>query len=241
MSLRKTYNIASSSAASFWRGTSGSRVLSSSLHHNKPKENIVLYQKESCPWSRKVREAFSMLDLDANIKPCPIEGTKYRPELKQMGGKEQDPNTKASMYESKDIIDYVFDHYGPGKDQVPSSIQDTYTSTGLSRMSTLMRAMPWNGLIQYKGDTATSAATLIPSKITSEPHDVKPKMPEINKPIHLYSFENSPYCRIVREALDVLELPYTVHNVAQGSSKRKMFVSLSGKMQCEELYNLFHK
>ena len=32
-----------------------------------------------------------MLDLDANIKPCPIEGTRFRPELKQIGGKEQVP------------------------------------------------------------------------------------------------------------------------------------------------------
>jgi hypothetical protein len=40
---------------------------------------------------RKVREACSMLDLDANIKPCPLEGTQFRPELKKIGGKEQVP------------------------------------------------------------------------------------------------------------------------------------------------------
>ena len=40
---------------------------------------------------RKVREACSILDLDVNIKPCPLEGTRFRPELKQVGGKEQVP------------------------------------------------------------------------------------------------------------------------------------------------------
>ena len=40
---------------------------------------------------RKVREACSMLDLDVNIKPCPHEGTRFRPELEQVGGKEQVP------------------------------------------------------------------------------------------------------------------------------------------------------
>ena len=40
---------------------------------------------------RKVREACSMLDLDVNVKPCPLEGTRFRPELKQIGGKEQVP------------------------------------------------------------------------------------------------------------------------------------------------------
>jgi len=125
----------------------------------------------------------------------------------------------------------VFNHYGPGEAEIPSGIQDTYTSTGLSRMSTLMRAMPWHGLLQYKGDTATSTATLIPQKVSSAAHEVKPEMAKIDKPIHLWSFENSPFCRIVREALDSLELPYIVHNVAKGSSKRGLFTSMSGKMQ----------
>jgi hypothetical protein len=40
---------------------------------------------------RKVREACTMLDLDLNIKPCPLGGTRFRTELKQIGGKEQIP------------------------------------------------------------------------------------------------------------------------------------------------------
>jgi glutathione S-transferase len=47
----------------------------------------------------------------------------------------------------------------------------------------------------------------------------------------LYGFEASPFCRLVREALCELELPYLLHNVAKGSPKREAFVSRSGKMQ----------
>ena len=50
-------------------------------------------------------------------------------------------------------------------------------------------------------------------------------------PLELYSFEASPFCRLVRETLCELELPYLLHNVAKGSARRDAFVELSGKMQ----------
>jgi hypothetical protein len=45
-----------------------------------------------------------------------------------MGGKSQfpymvDPNTGTSMYESDDIINYLFDNYGPGASEVPWFLQ----------------------------------------------------------------------------------------------------------------------
>jgi glutathione S-transferase len=50
------------------------------------------------------------------------------------------------------------------------------------------------------------------------------------KPLELWSFEASPFSRLVREKLSVLELPYRLHNVAKGSPKREAFVQRSGKM-----------
>ena len=50
------------------------------------------------------------------------------------------------------------------------------------------------------------------------------------KPLELWSFEASPFCRIVREALCELEIPYLLHNVAKGSPSRDAFVARSGKM-----------
>ncbi len=50
------------------------------------------------------------------------------------------------------------------------------------------------------------------------------------QPLELYSFESSPYCRIAREVLCSLEIPYLLHNVAKGSPHRDAFVERSGKM-----------
>jgi len=51
-----------------------------------------------------------------------------------------------------------------------------------------------------------------------------------DKPLELWSFEASPFCRIVREALSSLEMPYVLHNVGKRSPKRKAFIERSGKM-----------
>ena len=56
----------------------------------------------------------------------------------------------------------------------------------------------------------------------------KARAPE--RPLELWSFEASPYCRIAREALCSLELPYRLHNVAKGSPSREAFVERSGRM-----------
>ena len=51
-----------------------------------------------------------------------------------------------------------------------------------------------------------------------------------DQPLELFSYEGSPFCRLVREELCELELPYVLHNVAQGSPHREAFVARSGKM-----------
>ena len=48
-----------------------------------------------------------------------------------------------------------------------------------------------------------------------------PRAPE--RPLELWSFEARRFARFAREALSELELPYVLHNVAQGSSGREAF------------------
>jgi glutathione S-transferase len=50
------------------------------------------------------------------------------------------------------------------------------------------------------------------------------------QPLELWSFEASPFCRIAREALCRLEIPYLLHNVGKNSPSRDAFVTRSGKM-----------
>jgi glutathione S-transferase len=141
------------------------------------------------------------------IFPCPKGGPRYREQVKARGGKYQfpylvDPNTGKVMYESDDIVAYPFERYGAGKP--PALLAKgilTDASAGLASAS-----RPGFGA-RYRPARA----------------------PE--QPLELYSFDASPFCRIVRETLCSLELPYLLHNVAKGSPKRDDFVKRSGKMQ----------
>ncbi len=172
----------------------------------RPAKAIELYDFEACPYCRKVREAFSILDLEADVKPCPKGGTRFRDEVVRRGGRAQfpfivDPNTKVELYESDDIVRYLFDTYGTG--DVPMLLNLPLMPTVSSTLSSAVRlgSGTWR----------------------------RPARPA-GHPLELWSFEASPFCRIVREALTSLELPYRLHNVAKGSPSREAFVRRSGKM-----------
>jgi glutathione S-transferase len=160
---------------------------------SRPALLFELYEFEACPFCRIVREVLTELDLDAIIRPCPKGGTRYRPELLERGGKAQfpfmrDPNTGASMYESADIIAYLFETYGDGK--VPLRWQ----AAGLQQISS-----------SFAGAWRFGAG-----------RDARPsKAPA--QPLELYSFEASPFARLVRERLCELELPYVLRSVGRST------------------------
>ena len=79
----------------------------------RPEQRLTLYDFEGCPYCRKAREALSILDLPVLVRPCPKGGRRFRPELERRGGKAQfpylvDPNTGKEMYESDEIVRYLF-------------------------------------------------------------------------------------------------------------------------------------
>lgn len=197
-------DLATSIAATVVRGFAGRSVGPLGARPDKPLE---VYEFEQCPFCRKVREGLSMLDLDARIFPCPRNGTRFRPEAVRRGGRSQfpyliDPNTHKEMYESQDILRYLFDTYGTGRVPVALSLGPiTQMSSGL--------ASAWR---------VGHASGLIASR-----------PPE--KPLELWSFESSPYCRLARETLCALEIPYLLHNIAKGSPKRPAFRERTGKLQ----------
>ncbi|HEY4122097.1 MAG TPA: glutathione S-transferase N-terminal domain-containing protein, partial [Byssovorax sp.] len=171
----------------------------------RPEQLLELYEFEACPFCRKVREALSSFDLDAMIYPCP-RGGRLRDVVKQKGKKLMfpflvDPNTGTEMYESNDIIAYLAKTYGDGG--VPALLS-------LGPVTTL-------------GSFFASASRPGRGRV-ARPN----KQPA--KPLELWSFEASPYCRLAREVLCELELPYILHNVAKGSASRAAFEAMSGKM-----------
>jgi glutathione S-transferase len=154
----------------------------------KPKRTLQLYDIENCPYCRMVRETLTELDLDAEIYPCPKNGDRFRPEVEERGGKAQfpylvDPNTGQEMYESLDIVAYLFETYG-------------------------QRSLPlkWKaGQLQTFGSMLASAPRM------NEAMEALPaSQPEYL--LELYSFESSPYARPVREMLCNLQIPYLLRN-----------------------------
>ena len=172
-----------------------------------PEQPLELYEFEVCPYCRIAREALSALSLDPVIYPCPKGGPRYRRKVIEEGGKSQfpylvDPNTGVRMYESADIARYVFEQYGDGK--VPWFLGQRTFAVGTSMLASSFRAQ--------KGR-----------------HYIPSRHPE--QLLKLYAYEGSPFCRIARETLCELELPYRLHNVPRRSPSRGGFVEISGRMQ----------
>ena len=160
----------------------------------RPKLLFELYEFEGCPFCRIVREALTELDLDAMVRPCPKGGARFRPQLIETGGKAQfpylrDPNTGTDLYESADIIAYLFETYGGGK--VPLRWQ----AAGFQQL--------WSALA---GVWRFGAG-----------RDARPSNAPAH-PLELYSFEASPFARLVRERLCELELPYVLRSVGRSTA-----------------------
>ena len=125
-------------------------------------------------YCRKVREALSILDLDVVVYPCPRNGTRFRPGLVERGGKAQfpyllDPNTGREMYESDDIVRYLFETYGDGSLPLP------LVGGPLTDLSSMLSGALRPGLGTWR-------------RASHEPVE----------PLELYSYEASPYSRLVR-------------------------------------------
>lgn len=178
-------NIATSMLSTLLRVSNG---IQSTPAPVKPAKLLQLYDIENCPYCRLVREALTELNLDAEIYPCPKNGERYRPMVVEEGGKAQfpylvDPNTNKRMYESLDIVEYLFSTYG-------------------------QRELPgrWKaGRLQTLGSMLASAPRM------SRGMQANPgEAPEYF--FELYSFESSPYARPVRELLCEMELPYILRS-----------------------------
>lgn len=199
----RALDVATSIGATLARVGTGSQVGSLGA---RPAQTLQLYEFEACPFCRKVREALSVLDLDADVFPCPKGGPRFRQEVQRRGGKQQfpwlvDPNTGIEMYESDAIVRYLFERYGDG--HVPLALSLGPVTDLSAQLASLWR--PGIGAF-YRPARA----------------------PE--KPLELWSYEASPFSRLAREKLCSLELPYRLHNVAKGSVKRAEFAERSGKM-----------
>jgi glutathione S-transferase len=176
--------LATSMLSTMLRTANGIRIGAATT---KPQRMLQLYDIENCPFCRLVREALTELDIDVEVYPCPKNGERFRPELEERGGKALfpyliDPNTGVEMYESLDIVSYLF--------------------------ATYAGALPlkWKaGRLQTLGSMLASGV-----RMNERMQALPSEQPEYL--LELYSFESSPYARVVRETMCNMELPYILRN-----------------------------
>jgi glutaredoxin len=148
----------------------------------RPVQLLEVYEFESCPFCRKVRDALTELDLEAMIYPCPKGGTVFRPKAIEFGGKAQfpylvDPNTGTRIYESDAIVDYLFATYGGREPGVlvrgplataSSALASAFRPTGGTRARLSRR--PTQPLELWSFEASRSAASCAsPSANSSSP------------------------------------------------------------------------
>src|SRR5262249_23078618 len=116
LGIRRAVDVVTSFAASASRAGTGMAVAGAG---KRPAQPLALYDFEGWPFRRQAREGLSILDLHALVQPCPQCGPRVREEVRRRGGKTLfpylvDPNSGTEMYESDDIVRYLFTTYGDG-------------------------------------------------------------------------------------------------------------------------------
>ncbi len=143
----------------------------------------VLYEFEGCPFCRVAREAVSEAGVAVLVRPCPKGGKRFRPSVKEIGGKAQfpyliDPNTDQRMYESAHIAKYLTKTYGGARP-----------------------------LIQWTGPIDLLSSQLgVLARLLAGTFKVSSTAPE--KPLEFTGAERDPRARLVKERLCSMELEY---------------------------------
>lgn len=171
-------------------------------------EPLILYEFEACPECRKVREAVSILSLQVTFRPCPKKGFQWRREIELKYRKEasfpllMDPNTNAQMFQSDAILEYLFQTYGNG--DIPWTLEPGSSFVTVSEAAGLL----------FRSNGGTS----------------KPSNPP-TLPLVVWSYEGSPFCKLVKEKLSELEIQHSQISCPRGSANRQALFESKGRFQ----------
>lgn len=180
----------------------------------RPKQPLVLYEYESSPFCRKVREFAQLLDITVEMRPCPGARAGFAKELQARTGRMTvpyfvDPNTGAEMFESEDIMDYMLKTYGPN--------QDTFDSKAT-----------WTFRGEFPTITGTFAALVRGMPSGQRQANARPDNEQM-QPLEFWGYEASPFCRPIREKLCALCLPHRIVPCSRGSRNRDLLIAKTGR------------
>ena len=160
-------------------------------NRGEPSKILELYDCENDPECRPVREALTMLDLEVMVYPVPRNGKRFRRRLTEMSDSDQVPF----------LHDPNTGERLQGAEVIVDYLYSQFAREGeKAPMKLLALAIVASTLRGSKGRNARPS-----------------EAPE--QPLELYSFEASPYARLVRETLCEREVPYLLHNVGKGPGK----------------------
>lgn len=190
--------------------------------------DLILYEYEASPWCRLVREYLTILDLDADIRPCPrqtlfLEGafdssSRFRPEamkyfkdatrsddltfplLVDQTNKNDDPVMVCQSYE---ILQHLWDQYG-------QSVLPTRRHRPDQRVNAAAIPFP----VKFLSLAAPSYLRPFP---TSGLLQTKSTTAIMDETLRLYQAEGCHESRLVREVLCTLELPYKSISAGKGT------------------------
>ena len=130
-----------------------------------PRPRLTLYEYEASPWCRRVRETLCILDLEAEVHPCPrstlrVEGTysatsAFKPEVRRAGGRLLFPflidhTAGVALNQSAAIVEHLWttyaDHSGTHACQQHADHREN-VPTGTAQAS-------WSGPPSTGGSTA---------------------------------------------------------------------------------------
>ena len=169
---------------------------------SRPALLFELYEFEGCPYCRVVREVLTELDLDAMVLSVSKRRHPVSPRIAEAGRQgtvsiPRDPSTGQAMYESADIIKYLFETYGGG------TVPLRWQAIGAQQFGSALAGM-WR---------FRAGRRVRPSKALANASANAPA-----QPLELYSFEGSPFARLVRERLCELEIPYILRSMGRSSA-----------------------
>jgi glutathione S-transferase len=182
-----------------------SSVLDESM---QPKQTLVLYENESSPYCKRVREMMNLLDITYECRPCfeanrnawGVNSDRPLPYL-------FDPNTDETIFGDDEIIAILLDRYGPSS-------------------STFDRKALWP--IEFKAFSVLTSQ--IGNPTVTQQRNARPDN-ERMKPLELWGYECSPFVRPVKEKLSALGLPHRIVSCSRGSRNRDRMVENTGRFQ----------
>lgn len=188
---------------------------------------VTLYDVENDARCRMVRECISELDLIVErVVPC---GKGSRVWETDEGGLGRFQDASADILPRLVVMEESSseDRVLQGVDDIVAYLENTFTTDSGDTDADADIIVPlWRSYIATalrfgRGSTVSPAAT------TSSPS---------YKPVVLYSYEGNQFCRLVREVLTELDLPFELRSAGKGSPRRAELAKRSGgSTQCPYL------